>query len=220
LTDLFVACDQGRKILSTFRGTNGPDGYASIIAPSGDYEEAFNYQDPFDPAVLETQRDIAREFHKLSEQTNSPLEKERLDYFSGFVGMMDPYADAHNLAHTLGDILAAASQLRTEEKEVQARTKVYEEGVPLWLKIAPLVRETMLAFQRVLATRNDLGQLVSMQNKFVRIALEKLRLAILEFLGEPPDSMEQAYAAAITPDESAPSRIFAPTRPSLILANS
>ena len=96
--------------------------------------------------------------------------------------------------------------------------KVADEGVPLWLKIAPLVRETMLEFQGIVATRNDLGQLASMQNKFVRIALERLRLSIQEFLGELPDSMRQAYAASIRPDEAARPRLFAPTRPSIIKA--
>ena len=58
-----------------------------------------------------------------------------------------------------------------------AREKVRGEGVPLWLRLAPSVRSTVLAFQRIVATRPDLGTLASMHNKFVRLALVRLRLA-------------------------------------------
>ena len=55
-----------------------------------------------------------------------------------------------------------------------------------------------------------------MQNKLVRIALERLRLSIKEFLGTLPAEMDQAYAAAISPDGANPRRIFIPTRPSIM----
>jgi hypothetical protein len=55
-----------------------------------------------------------------------------------------------------------------------------------------------------------------MQNKLVRIALERLRLSIKEFLGTLPAEMDQAYAAAISPDGANARRIFIPTRPSII----
>jgi hypothetical protein len=74
----------------------------------------------------------------------------------------------------------------------------------------------MVAFQNVLATRNDLGQLASMQNKLVRIALERLRLSIKEFLNELPPEMDRAYAEAISAVNANSSRIFIPTRPSLL----
>jgi len=82
--------------------------------------------------------------------------------------------------------------------------------------MAPLVREVMVGYQRVIATHNDLGQLASMQNKFVRIALERLRLSIKEFVDELPPQMDQAYAAAISPEGANPPRVFIPTRPSLL----
>ena len=113
-------------------------------------------------------------------------------------------------------MLKQAVELRSAGKQGEARAKVLQQGVPLWLTIAPLVRETMVEFQSVIATRNDLGQLASMQNKLVRIALERLRLSIKEFLTELPEEMNQAYAAAISPVGANPPRIFIPTRPSLL----
>jgi hypothetical protein len=79
----------------------------------------------------------------------------------------------------------------------------------------------MLQFQAIVATRNDLGQLASMQNKFVRIALERLRLSIKEFLIDEirldlPPEMDRPYAAAISPEGANPLRLFLPTRPSLL----
>jgi hypothetical protein len=74
----------------------------------------------------------------------------------------------------------------------------------------------MIEYQAVIATRNDQGQLASMQNKFVRISLERLRLSIKEFVGELPPEMDQAYAAAISPEGANPPRLFIPTRPSLL----
>jgi hypothetical protein len=95
---------------------------------------------------------------------------------------------------------------------------VLRDGVPLWLTMAPLVRQTMVEFENIVSTRNDQGQLASMQNKFVRIALERLRLSIKEFLGELPAEMVQAYAAATTDKSACAPRIFVPTRPSMLAA--
>ena len=105
---------------------------------------------------------------------------------------------------------------RAAGKQDEARKQVLDQGVPLWLTIAPLVRQTMVQYQAVITTRNDLGQLASMQNKLVRIALERLRLSIKEFLDELPPEMDNAYAAAISPEGANPPRLFIPTRPSLL----
>jgi hypothetical protein len=112
--------------------------------------------------------------------------------------------------------LRRAVELRNAGKPDEARTGVLQSGVPLWLAMAPLVRQTMTEYQAIIATRNDLGQLASMQNKFVRIALERLRLSIKEFVNELPAEMDRAYAAAISPDGANPLRLFIPTRPSLL----
>jgi hypothetical protein len=84
--------------------------------------------------------------------------------------------------------------------------------------VCAMVRETMPTYQAIVATRNDQGQLASMQNKLVRNALERLRLSIKEFLDELPPSMDAAYAAAISPVDANPPRVFLPTRPSLLNA--
>ena len=76
----------------------------------------------------------------------------------------------------------------------------------------------MIEYQAVIATRNDLGQLASMQNKFVRLALERLRLSIKEFVNELPAEMDQAYAAAVSTEAANSPRVFVPTRPSLLRA--
>jgi len=76
----------------------------------------------------------------------------------------------------------------------------------------------MLTYQAIIATRNDQGQLASMQNKLVRVALERLRLSIKEFVNDLPHTMEEAYTAAVAKDAAASNRIFLPTRPSLLNA--
>jgi hypothetical protein len=217
LATLFDNCDRNHAISSTFRGTYDEKGFANHLDLTGDYSEAFNYEstEP-DLIALTTQRKTAERFSQLAERAESALERNRIAYFAGFVGFMVPYCDAFESAHKLDAVLKKAVELRAARKQDEARNQVLEQAVPLWIAIAPLVRQTMVQYQAVVATRNDLGQLASMQNKFVRIALERLRLSIKEFLGELPPEMDQAYAAAISPDGSNPSRLFIPTRPSLL----
>ena len=217
LARLFDDCDRNHAISSTFLGSYDKSGFANRVELAGDYSEAFDYanNEP-ELTVLATQRKTAERFRQLASRGASPLERERIGYFSGFVGLMVPYCDAYETAHQLDAVLKHAVELRLAGKEDEARSQVLERGVPLWLAIAPLVRQTMLEFQAILATRNDLGQLVSMQNKFVRIALERLRLSLKEFLRELPPEMDHAYAAAISPEGANPPRLFLPTRPSLL----
>ncbi len=217
LAGLLVDCDQNRRITSTFLGTYGKDGHAERVELTGDYSEAFNYEitQP-NNAVLPLQRRTAENFRKLTEEASSPTEKERIGYLSGFVNLTVPYCDAFELAHELGGVLSTATKLRSDGKEPEARELILREGVPLWLTMAPLVRQTMLIYQNIVSTRNDQGQLASMQNKFVRIALERLRLSIKEFLGELPPEVNRAYGAATTAKSACDSRIFIPTRPSLL----
>ena len=86
----------------------------------------------------------------------------------------------------------------------------------MWLKLAPEVRRAVLHFQSIVATRNDLGTLASIQNKFVRLGLVRLRLSLQEFLGELPPETETLFAELIKPDAGAPVRLFLPTRPSML----
>ena len=86
----------------------------------------------------------------------------------------------------------------------------------LWLQLAPEVRKAVLAFETAVATRNDLGTLASIQNKFVRLALYRLPLSIQELLGEMPPEIEAARQAALAPAPDAPSRLIVPTRPTML----
>jgi hypothetical protein len=219
LATLFDDCDSKHAISSTFVGSFDKDGFANRVEITGDYSEAFNYKDN-EPelAVLPVQRATAERFRKLASEAASPLERNRIGYFAGFVGFMVPYCDAYETANKLDAALKQAVDLRAANKPDEARAIVVERGIPLWLAMAPLVREVMVEYQAVIATRNDLGQLASMQNKFVRISLERLRLSIKEFVDELPPEMDQAYTAAISPEGANPPRVFIPTRPSLISA--
>jgi len=225
LATLFDNSDRKRAISSTFLGTYSDANFANEVELTGDYNEAFNYATTKPvAAVLASQRTTAEQFRRLEAEATSPLEKNRIGYFAGFVSMMVPYCDALDTAHQLDQILKHAVELRAASHSDQALSSVATDGIPLWLSIASNVRAAMLDFQRVVATRNDQGQLASMQNKFVRIALERLRLSIQEFVGDLPPNVNAAYAAAIAPDQTShtgqtnPVRIFLPTRPSLLRA--
>jgi hypothetical protein len=217
LATLFGDCDRGHDISSTFLGTRDKQEFANTRELTGDYDEAFRYEtvEP-DPAIMPRQREMAEKFQQLVSQATSPTEQDRIGYFASFVGFMVPYCDAFEKAHQLNAVLQRAVALRTAGNNDAARAEVLEHGVHLWLVMAPLVRETMAQYQAVIATRNDQGQLASMQNKFVRLALERLRLSIKEFLNELPDTMNTAYIAATSPADANPTRLFIPTRPSLL----
>src|SRR6185437_16217652 len=189
------------------------------LALTGDYDQAFNYAavEP-EATVLPHQRVMAEKFEQLVSQASSPTEKDRIGYFAGFVGFMVPYCDAFEKAHQLNAVLKRAVAQRGSGNDEAARAEVLQYGVPLWLAMAPLVRQTMVEYQAAIATRNDQGQLASMQNKFVRLSLERLRLSIKEFLNELPEEMKILYIAAKTPAGSNGARLFVPTRPSLLKA--
>jgi hypothetical protein len=217
MASLFEECDRGHDISSTFLGTRDKQGFANTLALTGDYDEAFNYAtvEP-DATVLPHQRVIAETFQALVSQAASPTEQDRIGYFASFVGFMVPYCEAFEKAHQLNAVLQRAVTLRAAGSNDAAHAEVLQHGVPLWLAMAPLVRQTMVDYQAAIATRNDQGQLASMQNKFVRLSLERLRLSIKEFLNELPDDMNTAYIAATSATNANRARIFIPTRPSLL----
>lgn len=217
MAGLFDDCDERHAISSTFSGTYSNAGFAETLAISGDYSQAFTYwENQPELSVLPKQREIAQRFRNLTSQAESPLERNRIGYFSGFINFIVPYCDAYEIAHKLNAVLKQAVDLRAASKTELARALVMEQGVSLWRTMAPLVRQTMIEYQAVIATRNDQGQLASMQNKFVRLSLERLRLSIKEFLGELPREMTAAYTAATSPEGANPPRVFIPTRPSLL----
>ena len=110
----------------------------------------------------------------------SPAERERLQYLAKHVGFLVPYADSWVLARQVQKTLDAAAELKKDGKAEEAREKVRTNAVPAWLKLAPNVRRAMLDYQSIVANRNELGQLASMHNKYVRLALYRLRLSMKE----------------------------------------
>jgi hypothetical protein len=173
-----------------------------------------DYEPP--ASVAESQKRVAAALRVLAAGAASDHERERLDYLAGYVGFLVPYTEAWTVAHRLQLLLNAAAELRKGGEEESARAKVAGEGIPLWLRLAPEVRRAMLTFQRIVSTRNDLGTLASLHNKFVRLALVRLRLSMKEYLGELPLETETAYVAATRPDDEAVPRLIVPTRPTFL----
>jgi hypothetical protein len=217
LAETLITADRDRKLLSTFTG-EFKNGHAVTNEFSGDYNEAFTFWNNYEPApaVVDSQKQVAAALRRISDDAATPAEKERLEYLTRHVEFLEPYAEAWTLAHRLHLVLQAAADLKRNGQGERAREKVRAEGVPLWLRMAPEVRRAVLHFQRVISTRNDLGTLASMHNKFVRLALVRLRLSIKEYLGQLPSEVETLFAQVTLPDENARARIFIPTRPSVL----
>ena len=113
----------------------------------------------------------------------------------------------------LHKLIIAQQERRSQGDAAGAATVVRQEGVPLWMEILQHARAAVLSFQHTVATRNDLGMLASIHNKFVRIATFRFRASLLEFLDELPPEAEAAYAAALAPDTELLAAVFVPTRP-------
>lgn len=217
LARLLTDVDRNRRLLSTFTGEL-KDGHAVTRQFSGDYNEAFTFWSGYEPEpeVVASQKEVLAEFRRLVAEAASPLERERLAYLAGHVEFLVPYAEAWRLAARIHRVLEKAAEHKKSGAVAEARQLVAAEAVPLWLRLAGEVRAAMLAFQRIVATRNDLGTLASKHNKFVRLALHRLPLSIQEYLGEMPEAMTARLAEVVQPDPEAPARVFLPTRPGLL----
>ncbi|MEW5975484.1 MAG: hypothetical protein AB1898_06720 [Acidobacteriota bacterium] len=218
LAELLDAADRDRKLLSTWTGRI-ENGHAVTQEFSGDYAEGFSFWNGAvpDPRVVESQEEVTAALRELTSDAASPNERERLGYLAGHLEFMVHYTNAWNLARQLHDVLKEAGELKTSAPTGEARSRVLAEGVPLWLKLAPEVRLAMLAFQKTVATRNDLGTLASLHNKLVRLALVRLRLSMKEYLGELPEETETLLADVLRPEANSLARLIVPTRPSLLL---
>jgi len=217
LAEVLTAADRDRKLLSTWTGKI-KDGHAETQEYSGDYTEGFTFWNQYepDPAVVASQKEVAAALRRIANAAASPAEAERLEYITRHIEFMVHYTEAWTLAHRIHGVLGAAGELKKKGLGEEARNKVRAEAVALWLKLALEVRRAMLDFQRIVATRNDLGTLASKHNKFVRLALIRLRLSIKEYLGPLPEETERLLAEVIRPDPDAPARLIVPTRPTLI----
>jgi hypothetical protein len=219
LAQTLDAADRDLLLLCSFTGEI-KDGHHMIHEYSGDYDEAFQFWDGYEPPekVKASQAEVARQLRALTDAATSPAERERLNYLTRHVEFLVPYSESWSVAYHLHDILQHATELRKQGQADEARQKVRTEGVPLWRQLAPLVREALLDFQEIVSTRNDLGTLASMHNKFERLALFRLRASMKEFLGELPPETEKLFEDARRPDTTAAPRVFIPTRPTLLRA--
>ena len=216
LGSILAEADHNGELLSTNPGETS-DGHAVQHEFSGDYNEGFLYWSPYHPLdrVMSSQKQVANGLRAIADQAASANERERLEYLTKHVEMLVPYSEAFTLAHIMDRILKDCAEMKQAGHGDEAADTVRDECVPLWLKVAPLVRQVMLDYQSIVATRNDLGQLASMHNKLVRLALVRLRLSMREYLGELPAEVEQMYAKVIASDDTMAARIFLPTRPTL-----
>lgn len=194
--------DRDGTILST--GTPEiKDGHVVTHEFSGDYNEGFTFWNDYepDPKIVASQKLVAAALAAIVREAPNAEERERAGYLAGHLQFLVPYTGAWTLAHRIDAALKA--------KDGGAATK-------LWLQLAPEVRKAMLAFQAIVATRNDLGTLASLQNKFVRLALYRLPLSIQELLGEMPPEIEAARQAALAPEPDEAPRLIVPTRPTML----
>jgi hypothetical protein len=217
LATILEETDRDRLILCTWTG-QVKDGHSEIHEYSGDYDEGFQYWDGYEPPedVKESQAEVAQRLRALSAAASSAEEHDRLNYLTRFVEFLVPYSESWSLAFHLHQKLQKAGELKKQDKAEEARRLIAAEGVPLWLQIAPLVRQVFLEYQEIVSTRNDLGQLASMHNKYERLALDRLRASLKEFLGELPAETERLFAAVREADPKARARAFVPTRPTVM----
>ncbi|MFZ1771475.1 MAG: hypothetical protein WAU00_19860, partial [Caldilinea sp.] len=212
LANLLARVDQERPLLATWNGEYLPDGHHINQGFSGDYNEAFTIESGFEipDRLIDAQQAVIAEMDVLLNEAESPLERERLGYLFGQVRFLDPYAQAWRKGVKLHQLIMA-QQKRKQQGDVDgAAAEILATGVPLWIEILGHVRAAVLSFQHTVATRNDLGMLASVHNKFVRIATFRFSASLLEFLDELPPAAEAAYQAALAPDEL-PAALFVPT---------
>ena len=217
LAKILEDTDRDRLILCSWTGQI-KNGHSEIHEYSGDYNEGFQFWNNYEPpeSVKRSQADVARQLRALTDAASSPAELERLNYLTRFVEFLTPYAESWSLAQKLHLRLQQASELKKQNKAGEARQLILAEGVPLWLQLAPKVREVFTNYQEIVSTRNDLGQLASMHNKYERLALFRLRASMKEFLGQLPAEVERSFVESRTDDGNAAPRAFVPTRPTVL----
>lgn len=217
LADLLTKVDRDRLILNSFTGKI-VNGHHQIHAYSGDYSEAFEFWAGYEPPeeVRVSQAGVAKQLRALTGNASGPAERERLDYLTRYVEFLVPYSESWVLAAQIHKILQQAHELKQDGKPAEARQKALDQGVPLWKKLAPQVREALLTYQQMVSERNEQGTLASVHNKFERLALFRLRLSLKEFLGDLPPDVEKLFHEVRRTDRTARPRVFVPTRPSAL----
>ncbi len=217
LGDLLNKTDRDRLILNSFTGKI-VNGHHQTHEYSGDYGAGFRFWAGYNPPedVQVTQAQVARQLRALSDQAASPAERDRLNYLASYVEFLVPYSESWVLAAQAHRILEEAQALKKNGKAAEARQKVLDEAVPLWLKVAPRVRRAVLDYQQIVTERNEQGALASVHNKYERLALIRLRLSMKEYLGTLPPEVESLFRTVRRKDSGAAPRVMIPTRPSAL----
>jgi hypothetical protein len=213
--NLLEDIDTNRRLLSTWTGRIRPDGHAEQQEFAGDYSEAFRIELKHTIAdeFIAAQATVVEQLGELVESAQSLTERERLGYWRGQVGFLDPYARAWQAGQALHRMIAEQRERKLSGQAAEAETYICDHGIPLWITLLEHTREAVLAFQHTIATRNDLGMLASIHNKFVRIAAFRFQASLLEFLDELPPEAEAARLAAVSPDTGLDASVIVPTRP-------
>ena len=217
LAEILTKTDRDRLILNSFTGKI-VNGRHQVHAYAGDYSEAFEFWAGYEPPeeVRASQSMVAQQLRTLTEKASGPAERERLNYFTNYIEFLAPYSGSWVLASHLHQVLQEAHTLKQDGKAAEARQKVLDQGIPLWQKLAPQVREALLTYQQIVTERNEQGALASVHNKYERLALMRLRLSMKEFLGELPAEVETLFHKVRRKDAAAQPRVFIPTRPSAL----
>jgi hypothetical protein len=103
LASTFEDADRNHTISSTFLGTYDRKGFAQINTITSDFNEGFLYDDS-EPelTVLKKQRAAARKLTDLTSRASSPLERDRIGYFSGQRRLAGARADLPRARHLSG----------------------------------------------------------------------------------------------------------------------
>ena len=206
--------DVNRKLVETWSGNMRDDGHFEAQEFSGDYSEVFLFKkyDIADDIFDEQQTSIDALDAIFADVPEGTIEYDRLHYWNGQVGFMSPYLRAWQSGRKLENLLDGLFQKRKKGEGID-RDIVYQDAIPLWIKVLENTREAVLLFQHTVATRNDLGMLASIHNKFVRIATFRLKASILEFIDELPADAQDAFDRSTAPDTSNRASLIVPTRP-------
>jgi hypothetical protein len=192
--------DRERLILCSWR-REVKNGHSEIHAYSGDYDEAFQFWENYEPSesVKKSQAEVARKLRALADAAASPAEHERLNYLARFVELLTPYSEACSPARRLNQKLQQASELKRQGNKEEAAKLVWAEGVARFLRMVPLVREVLLNYQEIVTTRNDQGQLASVHNKLESFAFYRLFASISELSSKRPPKRSASFTNSVSP---------------------
>ncbi len=213
------ATDVKRRMVETWTGEIRDDGHYESQEYSGDYSEVFvTKPHGVDEDALRQQVETSDALTAIASAAPAgTLEAERLAYWQGQVGFLPPYLRAWRYGRQLEDLLDGLFSQRKAGEAIDSGI-VQSQAIPLWQQVLEHTRAAVLAFQRTVATRNDLGMLASIHNKLVRIAVFRQAQSLLEFVDELPADAQRALSDAVAPDDDLRAALLVPTRPTRLNA--